>query len=102
MEPLWQWLQQQYSRGLWIKFARESGLSKEPELIADIGIYGSRAVGMQEPDDDCCTVRLRTVREIIDRILLSPRRGEGRVRGIKRDSYFSSGPNADIPSGPSD
>ena len=35
---------------------------------------------------------VRTVREIIDRILLSPGRGEGRVRGIKRDSYLSSGP----------
>ena len=35
---------------------------------------------------------VRTVREIIDRILLSPGRGEGRVRGIKRGSYFSSGP----------
>ena len=57
MEPLRQWLQQQHSRGIWIKFVRESALSKEPELIADIGIYGSRAVGMQELDDDCCTVR---------------------------------------------
>ncbi len=57
VEPLRQWLQQQHSRGLWIKFVRESALSKEPELIADIGIYGSRAVGMQELDDDCCTVR---------------------------------------------
>ena len=56
-EPLRQWLHEQHARGIWVKFVRESALSKEPELIADIGIYGSRAVGMQELDDDCRTVR---------------------------------------------
>ncbi len=39
---------------------------------------------------------VRTAREIIDRILLSPGRGEGRVRGIKRDSYFSNGPKSGL------
>lgn len=56
-ERLRQWLSEQHRRGIWIKFVRASSLSKEPELIADQGIYGSRAVGIQELDDQCRTTR---------------------------------------------
>jgi hypothetical protein len=51
------WLREQHARGIGIKFVRESALKNEPELIADIGIYGARAVGVQELDDQCRTVR---------------------------------------------
>jgi hypothetical protein len=56
-ERLSQWLGEQHRRGLWIKFVRESALSKEPGLIVDMGIYGSRALGIQEMDDECRTTR---------------------------------------------
>lgn len=56
-EQLRQWLNEQHRRGIWIKFVRASALTKEPELIADMGIYGSRAVGIQELDDECRTTR---------------------------------------------
>ncbi len=56
-ELLRQWLSEQHRRGIWIKFVRASALAKEPELIADLGIYGSRAVGFQELDEQCRTTR---------------------------------------------
>jgi len=56
-ELVCQWLHEQHARGIWIKFVRESALAHEPDLIADIGIYGSRALGIQELDEQCRTVR---------------------------------------------
>jgi len=56
-ELLRQWLHEQHTRGIWIKFVRQSALANEPDLIADIGIYGSRALGIQELDEQCRTVR---------------------------------------------
>lgn len=56
-ELIRQWLHEQHARGIWIKFVRQSALAHEPDLIADIGIYGSRALGIQELDEQCRTVR---------------------------------------------
>jgi len=56
-ELLRQWLNEQHIRGIWVKFVRHSALEQEPDLIADIGIYGSRALGVQELDEQCRTVR---------------------------------------------
>jgi len=56
-ELLRQWLNEQHIRGIWLKFVRQSALEQEPDLIADIGIYGSRALGVQELDEQCRTVR---------------------------------------------
>ncbi len=56
-EILRQWLHAQHVRGIWIRFVRQSALMQEPDLMADIGIYGSRALGTQELDDNCRTVR---------------------------------------------
>lgn len=57
VESLRQWLHEQHHCGIWIKFVRQSVLAKESDLIADIGIYGSRALGIQELDEQCQTVR---------------------------------------------
>lgn len=57
VEGVRQWLHEQHNHGIWIKFVRESALKNERELIADIGIYGSRALGIQELDEECRTVR---------------------------------------------
>jgi hypothetical protein len=56
-ERIRQWLHEQHVRGIWIKFVRESALKNERELVADMGIYGSRGVGIQELDDECRTVK---------------------------------------------
>ena len=46
-----QWLHQQHISGIWIALVRESQLENEPDLLADLGIYGSRAVGFQQVDE---------------------------------------------------
>jgi hypothetical protein len=56
-EPVRGWLHEQHRRGIWLKMVRESALRAEPELLADMGIYGSRALGTQDLDDQCRTTR---------------------------------------------
>lgn len=51
------WIKEQHNHGLWIALVRESELSRESELLVDMGIYGDRAVGTQELDDACRTLR---------------------------------------------
>jgi len=51
------WIKEQHNNGLWITLVRESELSRESELLMDMGIYGDRAVGTQELDDTCRTLR---------------------------------------------
>lgn len=57
VEQIRQWLAEQHQRGIWIKFVRQSALANEPDLITDIGLYGARALGIQELDDECRTTR---------------------------------------------
>ena len=57
LEPVRRWLHEQHVHGIWVRLVRQSALKNEPELLADIGIYGSRALGIQELDDQCRTVR---------------------------------------------
>ena len=56
-EPVRRWLHEQHIHGIWVRLVKQSTLTNEPELLADIGIYGSRALGIQELDDQCRTVR---------------------------------------------
>jgi hypothetical protein len=51
------WIQQQHDRGIWVMLVRESEVAGEPDLLADFGIYGDRAVGVQELDDQSRTLR---------------------------------------------
>jgi hypothetical protein len=51
------WIREQHEHGIAVYLVRESALASEPDLIADLGIYGFRAVGTQELDDACRTVR---------------------------------------------
>jgi hypothetical protein len=57
IEQLRQWIHEQHTHGVAIKLVRESALATEPDLVADIGIYGSLAIGIQELDAQCRTVR---------------------------------------------
>ena len=43
-----EWLIEQHHRGVTLFLARESEFAEEADLIVDMGIYGSRAVGFQE------------------------------------------------------
>lgn len=56
-EPIRSWVHAQHSHGLWIALVRESELSRDPDLLNDMGIYGDRAVGTQELDDQARTLR---------------------------------------------
>lgn len=56
-ESIRSWLDEQHNHGLHLVLVRESSLSGEPDLLADFGIYGDRAVGTQELDERSRTVR---------------------------------------------
>lgn len=56
-DPIRSWLQEQHDHGLHLVLVRESALRGEPDLLADFGIYGDRAVGTQEIDEHSRTVR---------------------------------------------
>lgn len=57
IEPLQTWLAEQHAHGLSIRLVRLSEFEREPDLVLDMGIYGNRAVGVQEQDDQGRTVR---------------------------------------------
>ena len=48
---------QQHDHGIWVLLVRESDIASEPDLLADFGIYGERATGVQELDDQSRTLR---------------------------------------------
>jgi hypothetical protein len=51
------WIEEQHNHGFWILLVRESAVAAELELLADIGIYGMRAVGVHDLDERSRTVR---------------------------------------------
>lgn len=51
------WIAEQHDRGICISLVRESDLVDEPDLLQDYGIYGDRAVGVQELDERSRTVQ---------------------------------------------
>lgn len=56
-EGVREWLEHQQKNGVTVSVARESALTREPDLKVDCGIYGDRAVGVQELDENSRTVR---------------------------------------------
>ena len=51
------WIEEQHNHGVWISLGRESDLGREADLLVDMGIYGDRAVGIQELDEQGRTLR---------------------------------------------
>jgi hypothetical protein len=51
------WIKEQHDHGIWVLLVRESDIASEPDLCADFGIYGERATGVQELDDQSRTLR---------------------------------------------
>ncbi len=52
-----EWLVEQQGRGIVVSLVRESDLTNEPDLLRDFAIYGDRAMGIQELDEQSHTVR---------------------------------------------
>ncbi|MCC7334650.1 MAG: hypothetical protein IT422_06120 [Pirellulaceae bacterium] len=59
VEPIHAWLEEQHRHGIWIRLVRESKIRDEADLLADFGIYGSRAVGIQIADPAGRTLRFQ-------------------------------------------
>jgi hypothetical protein len=55
------WIRVQHEHGIRVRLVRESDLASEPGLLLDLGVYGSRALGVQELDE-----RSRTLRFTLD------------------------------------
>jgi hypothetical protein len=55
--PIGRWIEEQHNHGFWICLVRESQLAGETDLLVDMGIYGDRAVGIQELDERSRTIR---------------------------------------------
>lgn len=57
-ERVKKWIYQQKSRGINVKIVKESSIPPEEEdLRCDLGIYGDRAVGYVQEDDNCRIVQ---------------------------------------------
>src|ERR1035441_5016143 len=52
-----EWLVEQAGRGIIVSLVRELDLANEPDLLRDFAIYGDRAMGIQELDEQSHTVR---------------------------------------------
>jgi hypothetical protein len=52
-----EWIEEQHYRGISVSLIREADLVNEQELLRDFGIYGERATGEQEIDEESRTVR---------------------------------------------
>jgi len=57
MNSFRRWIEDQHYRGIAISLVRETDLVNEQDLLRDFGIYGDRATGEQELDNDSRTVR---------------------------------------------
>ncbi len=55
------WIKGQHNHGLWVTLVREGDLKNESDLLADVGIYGKRALGIQELDECSRTGRFTLV-----------------------------------------
>jgi hypothetical protein len=68
-----EWLVEQQGRGIVVSLIRESDLAKEPDLLRDFAIYGDRAIGVQELDEQARTLRFvlsfdqPSIRQALDR-----------------------------------
>ncbi|AMV24211.1 hypothetical protein VT84_07425 [Gemmata sp. SH-PL17] len=76
---IYPWLAEQHGRGVRLWIVREAEISREPDLLCDTGIYGTRAVGVQEQDESSRTLkftldldaqRVREAEERWNRLLL--------------------------------
>ena len=55
--PIFEWLLDQYTNGIWTELVRESSIIDEPDLLLDCGRYSDVAVGYQYLDSKSRTTR---------------------------------------------
>jgi hypothetical protein len=53
------WILEQRNKGIKVAVAKESHIPVEEDLLYDLGIYGNRAVGYQNIDDNCRTINFQ-------------------------------------------
>jgi len=56
-ESVADWIFEQHNHGIWVELVRASQLELESELLADVGIYGTKAIGRQELDTKSRTMQ---------------------------------------------
>ena len=56
-KPVLSWLVDQHKHGIGLRLVRESEIEAETDLLGDFGIYGDRAVGRLDLDDQCRSLR---------------------------------------------
>lgn len=54
---LFRWIEEQHNHGLRVRLVRQGDVAAESDLLADLGIYGERACGVQELDERGRTIR---------------------------------------------
>ena len=57
VESIADWVFEQHNHGIWVELVRASRLEAVPELLADIGIYGEKALGKQLLDSKLRTMK---------------------------------------------
>jgi hypothetical protein len=90
-----QWLGEQHDHGLHLVLVRESLLHAEPDLLADFGVYGDRAVGTQELDEQSRTVRFTLSFDPQDVRLANDRWRRLSIFGISYQSLLEPPPKPD-------
>ncbi len=51
------WLKEQYERGIHLFLVSETEICREPDLLMDFGVYGQRATGVEELDEESRPLR---------------------------------------------
>jgi hypothetical protein len=51
------WIEEQHERGIKVSVVRESEVGSERDLLSDVGIYGDRATGVEELDEESRPLR---------------------------------------------
>ncbi len=77
LPAIFPWIEEQHNHSLRVSVVRESDVARETDLLADVGIYGTRAVGTQELDE-----RSRTLRFTLDLDPQAVRAAEDRWRRL--------------------
>jgi hypothetical protein len=56
-KDVFSWIEEQHACGIRISLLRESEIISEPDLLCDFGIYGERATGIEDLDEQSRTIR---------------------------------------------
>jgi hypothetical protein len=95
VEPIHSWLCTQSQHGIKLKLIRQSVLDSEPDLVADLGIYGNRAVGHQEIDERGRTVRFTLAFDLMELLAAEERWRRLSLYAVSLQEILDQGDNED-------